>query len=202
MSRRRLPSGPLSPERTSADASGDSTKGKRRHPTAATWSRWATKVPMPSRGTQPTNKEGGRLLSATWSLTPGTSRFETIAHSDRDDRQGAALIHELGHCLGIDHPAISPTVVATLPWSKSSMWSEDPRMSYGVHRGEALLPDDRTPACRPLCRHIHGVSRGGVGKSRRKGGRCRAAGLERTRGHEGRTEESMTAPARRRWHTP
>ena len=72
--------------------------------------------------------------------------------SDRDDRQGAALIHELGHCLGSDHPAISPTVLATLPWSKSSVWSEDPRMSYGVHRGEALLPDDRTAALlvRPL----------------------------------------------------
>ena len=72
--------------------------------------------------------------------------------SDRDDRQGAALIHELGHCLGIDHPEISPTVLATLPWSKSSVWSEDPRMSYGVHRGEALLPDDRTAALlvRPL----------------------------------------------------
>jgi len=72
--------------------------------------------------------------------------------SDRDDRQGAALIHELGHCLGIDHPPISPIVLATLPWSRSSVWSEDPRMSYGVHRGEALLPDDRTAALlvRPL----------------------------------------------------
>lgn len=77
---------------------------------------------------------------------------DDLPDSDRDDRRDGALIHELGHCLGIDHAAISPTVLATLPWSQSSVWVEDPRMSYGVHRGEALLPDDRTAALlvRPL----------------------------------------------------
>ena len=77
---------------------------------------------------------------------------DSYPDADRDDRRDGPLIHELGHCLGIDHPAISPTVLRTLPWSKSSVWIEDPRMSYGVHRGEALLPDDLTAALlvRPL----------------------------------------------------
>ena len=107
--------------------------------------------------------------TSKWLITDDLGRFETVEcdvildaqhveirddypDSDRDDRRDGALIHELGHCLGIDHPAISPTVLGTLPWSKSSVWSEDPRMSYGVHRGKALLPDDLTAALlvRPL----------------------------------------------------
>ena len=101
--------------------------------------------------------------TSKWLITDDLGRFETVEcdvildaqhveirddypDSDRDDRRDGALIHELGHCLGIDHPAISPTVLRTLPWSKSSVWSEDPRMSYGVHRGKALLPDDLTAA--------------------------------------------------------
>ena len=77
---------------------------------------------------------------------------DDLPDSDRDDRPDGALIHELGHCLGIDHAALTPTVRATLPWTGSSVWSEDPRMSYGVHRGAALLGDDVTAALlvRPL----------------------------------------------------
>ena len=72
--------------------------------------------------------------------------------TDRDDRRDGALIHEIGHCLGIDHAAQSPIVLATLSWSGSSVWREDPRMSYGVHRGQPLLADDRVAALltRPL----------------------------------------------------
>ena len=72
--------------------------------------------------------------------------------ADRDDRRDSALIHELGHCLGIDHSPESPLILKTLPWSRSAVWREDPRMSYGVHRGTPLLPDDLIAArlMRPL----------------------------------------------------
>ena len=53
------------------------------------------------------------------------------------------LIHEFGHCLGLRHGAITPTPRwSSRSWTDSSVWSQDPAMSYGVHRDRMVPPDD------------------------------------------------------------
>ncbi len=67
--------------------------------------------------------------------------------SELESRRDGALIHELGHCIGLDHAANSPLAHKLLPeWARSQVWTEDPRMSYGAHRGAPLVSDDRIGA--------------------------------------------------------
>ncbi len=101
---------------------------------------------------------GDGTYAATWAFEAGGTHWFAEcdvqldhSHVDSSDelesRRNGALIHELGHCLGLDHAANSPLAHKLLPrWTRSQVWTEDPRMSFGAHRGEPLLSDDRIGA--------------------------------------------------------
>ncbi len=56
------------------------------------------------------------------------------------------LIHELGHCFGLDHAEVTPTerwsTATPYPWMISSVWEQDPVMSYGARVNNLLTEDD------------------------------------------------------------
>lgn len=52
------------------------------------------------------------------------------------------LLHEFGHCLGLSHAAATPTIRLDWPWTDSSIWRSDPKMSYGVDTDNTLSEDE------------------------------------------------------------
>lgn len=52
------------------------------------------------------------------------------------------LLHEFGHCLGLQHAATSPTIRWDREWTDSSIWQRDPQMSYGRDIDSALSEDE------------------------------------------------------------
>ena len=79
-----------------------------------------------------------------------TGYLEKLA-SDRDNRL-STLIHEFGHCLGLRHAAVTPTIRWDWSWTTSAVWQRDPQMSYGSDIDNALSEDDAIGASllRPL----------------------------------------------------
>ena len=73
---------------------------------------------------------------------------ETVAHmADEENPVGlTALIHELGHCFALGHAAVTPTlrwgVYQDVEWLISSVWEQDPVMSYGESANKLLTEDD------------------------------------------------------------
>ena len=51
------------------------------------------------------------------------------------------LVHEFGHCIGLAHSAVTPTGRYS-SWTTSSVWVQDPAMSYGIHGGGAISTDE------------------------------------------------------------
>ena len=62
----------------------------------------------------------------------------------RDTLGLSVLIHEFGHCVGLDHAAVYPTW-DTAPWRRifePARWGSDPTMSYGYWAEPGLTRDD------------------------------------------------------------
>ena len=67
-----------------------------------------------------------------------------------DEEQPAGLtwlIHEFGHCFGLSHPAVTPTArwrprKGGRSWLISSVWEQDPVMTYGASVNNLLTEDD------------------------------------------------------------
>lgn len=83
---------------------------------------------------------------------PGRRRWETVECDVVMSSRAAGhldelpaykfLIHEFGHCLGLNHAAVTPTPHWGWDWTDSTAWYQDPAMSYGVHRDRIPSPDD------------------------------------------------------------
>ena len=75
-------------------------------------------------------------------------RPATVAHmADEEHPIGLTrLIHEVGHCLGLGHAVATPTrrwsEYQDVPWLISSVWQQDPVMSYGESVNNLLTEDD------------------------------------------------------------
>ena len=57
----------------------------------------------------------------------------------------SVLIHELGHCVGLDHAGIYPGSWSATP-EDAGFWPRDPKMSYGRHPDHRLTADDMVGA--------------------------------------------------------
>lgn len=91
--------------------------------------------------TRPSEAEDWEIFECDIELAPGSA-----AALREDGAAGlATLIHEFGHCIGLDHAA-EHAVYAGLWDLDSGVWGEAPKMSYGWTLTNALLADDRVGA--------------------------------------------------------
>ncbi len=67
------------------------------------------------------------------------------------------LLHEFGHCLGLRHAAVTPTIRWDWNWTDSSVWQKDPQMSYGRDIDSTVAEDDVIGAS--LLRPVRGWQR-------------------------------------------
>ena len=58
------------------------------------------------------------------------------------DNRLSTLLHEFGHCLGLQHAVTTPTIRWDWRWTDSSVWQKDPQMSYGRDIDRTLTEDD------------------------------------------------------------
>ena len=89
-----------------------------------------------------------------WSLRRGDGPWERIEcdvvlstdYLERlagtNDNRLSTLLHEFGHCLGLQHAATTPTVRWDWAWTGSSVWQKDPHMSYGWDIDGDLAEDE------------------------------------------------------------
>lgn len=90
---------------------------------------------------RPSEGEDWQISECDIELSPGSA-----AALRNDAAAGlATLIHEFGHCIGLDHAA-EHAVYAGLWDFGSGVWGEAPKMSYGWTLSNALLADDRVGA--------------------------------------------------------
>ena len=87
------------------------------------------------------NSATGRWEAAECDVTLGRGRLERIADADIPNRL-STVIHEFGHCIGLMHAAVTPTVRWDLGWTDSSVWQKDPVMSYGRDIDNELTGDE------------------------------------------------------------
>ncbi len=98
-----------------------------------------------------------RRLGGPWErvecdVVLGTVYLEKLAGTD--DNRLSTLLHELGHCLGLAHAAVTPTVRWNRSWTDSSVWQKDPQMSYGRDIDNTLAEDEAIGAS--LLRPVRG----------------------------------------------
>ena len=91
---------------------------------AAVWARWEP-------------ADGWEIEECDIVLAPVSAAELAVGEPDGT----ATLIHELGHCIGLDHAA-ETGFWAGLFDRESGVWGESPKMSYGFVLTDALLPDD------------------------------------------------------------
>ena len=99
------------------------------------------------------NRTTGRWEHIDCDVTLGEGRLKRIADVDVPNRL-STVIHEIGHCIGLTHAAVTPTVRWDLGWTDSSVWQKDPVMSYGRDIDNELTDDEVIGAS--LLRPAHG----------------------------------------------
>lgn len=102
--------------------------------------------------------EAGEIMECDISFSPGHTVFF-------GGRGQPALLHELGHCLGLAHSGMFPTWDSgVFPPAAGAVWPQDPKMSYGYDRDHRLTHDDIIGGSllRPARGFRHGAIEGGV----------------------------------------
>lgn len=98
--------------------------------------------------------EGGEILECDISFSPGHFIFF-------GRQRQSALVHELGHCLGLAHSAMFPTWDSALfPPEAGAVWPQDPKMAYGHDHDPRLTHDDIIGGS--LLRPARGFRHGGI----------------------------------------
>lgn len=87
------------------------------------------------------NRASGRWEHVECDILLGQERLERIADVDVPNRL-STVIHEMGHCIGLAHAAVTPTVRWDWDWTDSSVWQKDPVMSYGRDIDNELTEDE------------------------------------------------------------
>ena len=83
----------------------------------------------------------GRWEHVECDVALGEERLKRIADVDVPGRL-STVIHEIGHCIGLSHAAVTPTMRWDLGWTDSSVWQKDPVMSYGRDIDNELTGDE------------------------------------------------------------
>ena len=95
---------------------------------------------------------GGPWETIECDVVLSTGYIERLAEGN--DNRLNTLLHEFGHCLGLQHAATTPTIRWDWSWTDSSVWQRDPQMSYGRDIDSALSEDEEIGASllRPVSR--------------------------------------------------
>ncbi|MYE13941.1 MAG: hypothetical protein F4X99_20255 [Gammaproteobacteria bacterium] len=119
-----------------------------------------------------------------------TDYVERLAGSN--DNRLNTLLHEFGHCLGLQHAATTPTIRWDWRWTDSSIWQKDPQMSYGRDIDSSLTEDEVIGAS--LLRPAQGWQRstGSIsGRVRHESGAARFVSVHVLRNEGGRARPGV-----------
>ena len=85
-------------------------------------------------------RRGGPWQTEECDVVLSADYLERLAGSH--DNRFSTLLHEFGHCLGLRHAAVTPTIRWDWNWTDSSVWQKDPQMSYGRDIDNTLAEDE------------------------------------------------------------
>ena len=85
-------------------------------------------------------RRGGPWETEECDVVLSTTYLERLAGTN--DNRLSTLLHEFGHCLGLQHAATTPTIRWDWAWTDSSVWQKDPHMSYGRDIDSDLAEDE------------------------------------------------------------